>query len=237
MLACTRAWLLVSESVAFGRHFPGKSTDSRSSRLRYLVRIRRQELIFAGRRSQRNLARPKWIRWPLTVLQLLLQSILSEWFPVSGRLSRASYPSRFFSISWRDYAVPYPQVVVVQPDPDMDAYDDEDYEGGPTIFDRRGSQGHRPRVQFVEPQPAPTPQSIATATPSEPVVSQPSTLLVFRDGHQIELQNYAIVGGTLFDLADNRSHKIQLADLDLAATRKANDSRGVDFQVPSETAR
>jgi hypothetical protein len=47
------------------------------------------------------------------------------------------------------------------------------------------------------------------------------------------LQNYAIVGDTLFDLADNRSHKIQLADLDLPATRKANDARGVDFQVPS----
>jgi hypothetical protein len=75
------------------------------------------------------------------------------------------------------------------------------------------------------------------ATPPEPVVSQPSTVLVFRDGHEVELQNYAIVGDTLFDLADNRSHKIQLADLDLAATRKANDARGVDFQVPSESTR
>ena len=69
--------------------------------------------------------------------------------------------------------------------------------------------------------------------PPEPVVAQPTTLLIFRDGHQTELQNYAIVGDTLFDLADNRSHKIQLADLDLPATRKANDARGVDFQVPS----
>ena len=141
----------------------------------------------------------------------------------------------FFPFLGASYAVPYPQVIVVQPD--ADAYDDEDYEGGPTIFDRRGSRSTRPRVRFVEPEQTPHPQDEAAAMPPEPVVSQPSTLLVFRDGHQAELQNYAIVGDTLFDLADNRSHKIQLADLDLAATRKANDARGVDFQVPSEPAR
>jgi hypothetical protein len=44
--------------------------------------------------------------------------------------------------------------------------------------------------------------------------------------------NYAIVGDTLFDFAAGRTHKILLADLDLKATRKANDDRGVDFQVP-----
>jgi hypothetical protein len=133
------------------------------------------------------------------------------------------------------YAIPYPQVVVVQPESGV--YDDEDYEGGPTIFDRRGSRARRPRAQFVEPEQSPPPQSASSATPPEPVASQPSTLLVFRDGHQTELQNYAIVGDTIFDLAENRSHKIQIADLDLAATRKVNDERGVDFQVPSEAAR
>jgi hypothetical protein len=57
-------------------------------------------------------------------------------------------------------------------------------------------------------------------------------VLVFKDGHQAEVQNYAIVAGTLFDLGAGRTHKIQLADLDLPATRKVNDDRGVDFQVP-----
>jgi hypothetical protein len=142
-------------------------------------------------------------------------------------------PRGFFPFSGVGYAVPYTQVV----EPDTDAYDDEDYEGGPTIFDRRGSLPRQPGVSFVEPEQAPLSQSVAVATPPEPVVSQPSTVLVFRDGHEVELQNYAIVGDTLFDLADNRSHKIQLADLDLAATRKANDARGVDFQVPSESTR
>src|SRR5580698_7221718 len=70
-------------------------------------------------------------------------------------------------------------------------------------------------------------------TAEEPVPAQPSTVLVFKDGHQSDVLNYAIVGNTLFDFADGRTRKILLADLDLKATQKANDDRGVDFAVPS----
>jgi hypothetical protein len=73
--------------------------------------------------------------------------------------------------------------------------------------------------------------------PEEPVASQPATLLVFRDGHRSDVLNYAIVGDTLFDFAEGRTKKILLADLDLTATRKANDDRGVDFQIPAANAR
>jgi hypothetical protein len=72
----------------------------------------------------------------------------------------------------------------------------------------------------------------ATDTPEEPVVAQPTTTLVFKDGHKSDVENYAIVGDTLFDFSDGRTHKILLADLNLPATHKANDDRGVDFQVP-----
>ncbi len=68
--------------------------------------------------------------------------------------------------------------------------------------------------------------------PPAPVAIQPSTVLVFRDGHTANVVNYAIVGDTLFDFEDDRTRKILLADLDLAATHKANDDRGVDFQIP-----
>jgi hypothetical protein len=71
--------------------------------------------------------------------------------------------------------------------------------------------------------------------PSEPVMAQPSTVLVFKDGHQQEISNYAIVGATLYDLSDGRSKKVQLADLDLTATVKENDQRGVEFQLPGAT--
>ena len=62
--------------------------------------------------------------------------------------------------------------------------------------------------------------------------ADPATVLIFRDQHKEEIKNYAIVGQTLWNFSPQRTQKIPLADLDLAATVKANDDRGVDFRVP-----
>ena len=60
----------------------------------------------------------------------------------------------------------------------------------------------------------------------------PATVLIFRDQHKQEVQNYAIVGQTLWNFAPQHTQKIPLSDLDLPATTKANDERGVDFRLP-----
>ena len=78
----------------------------------------------------------------------------------------------------------------------------------------------------------PAPRAATPEPVEEPVVAQPSTVLVYKDGHRSDVVNYAIVGDTLFDFGEGRTHKILLADLDLPATEKANDYRGVDFKVP-----
>jgi hypothetical protein len=62
-------------------------------------------------------------------------------------------------------------------------------------------------------------------------VSRP-TVLVFRDKHTQEVQNYAIVGGTLWIFSEQRATKLPLSWLDIEATNKANEDRGVDFQFP-----
>jgi len=62
--------------------------------------------------------------------------------------------------------------------------------------------------------------------------TEPATALVFRDQHVEEVHNYAIAGGTLWVLNDQAAKKIPLAQLDIPATVKMNDDRGVDFQVP-----
>lgn len=72
----------------------------------------------------------------------------------------------------------------------------------------------------------------AAETPVQPVAAQPTTVIVFKDGHRSDVVNYAIVGDTLFDFAGGRAHKILLADIDLDATRKANDDQGIEFKVP-----
>ena len=43
----------------------------------------------------------------------------------------------------------------------------------------------------------------------------------------METKNYAIMGGTLFDFSGKTLKKIQMDELDSAATVKANDDRGV----------
>ena len=66
--------------------------------------------------------------------------------------------------------------------------------------------------------------------------AEPETALVFRDQHVEEVRNYAISGGTLWVLNDHQSgKKIPLTQLDIDATVKMNDDRGVDFQVPGPT--
>jgi len=58
------------------------------------------------------------------------------------------------------------------------------------------------------------------------------TLLVFRDKHTQEVQNYAIVGQTLWIFGEQRATKLPLSSLDINATAKANEERGLEFQVP-----
>jgi hypothetical protein len=136
------------------------------------------------------------------------------------------------------YAVPYPvPYPVADNDPgDGGPADDPNYSrSGPPVYDR----GPRSR-EVAASRPAthePTPKAAAAPDPDDPpapAAPQPATVLIFKDGHKSEVQNYAIVGGTLFDFTDGRSHKILLADLDLPATLKANDDRGVDFQIPAK---
>lgn len=75
------------------------------------------------------------------------------------------------------------------------------------------------------------PQQGSVSDHGDPIV--PPTLLVFRDRHTEEIRNYAVVSGTLWSFTGQRTQKIPLAEIDLAATVKANEDRGVTFTVPS----
>jgi hypothetical protein len=88
-------------------------------------------------------------------------------------------------------------------------------------------------------EPAEVPERPAlppvAAAPAEPPRPQPTTLLIFRDGHKVEIQNYAISGTTLYNLSETGPHQVALDDLDLTATAKANNDRGVTFRLPKRT--
>jgi len=83
------------------------------------------------------------------------------------------------------------------------------------------------QARLAEPQPALQERSATReASPNEPSV------LIFRDGHKQEVSNYAIMGQMVY-VFDKRVQKIAFSDLDLAATVKANDDRGLEFKIPS----
>ena len=137
------------------------------------------------------------------------------------------------------YTVPVPYAVDIGSTDASSDYDDDasaddrdpNYQGGPTIFDRRGSgaASYIPPVKNV-PRPHAVQSDVSAVDPEPP---QAPTLLIFKDGRKLEIGNYAIIGATLFDLTPGHSRKIALADLDLEATLKENDDRGVTFQIPS----
>jgi len=68
------------------------------------------------------------------------------------------------------------------------------------------------------------------------VTPQPSrqtpTMLVFRDGHTETVQNYGIAGSTLWILDPTHARKVPLSSIDLPATKRDNEDRGVNFSVP-----
>ncbi len=138
-------------------------------------------------------------------------------------------------------AVPYAYPVYVD-DPGVDdSMEQDDYRGGPTVFDRRGpGTDEYFRTERRDRDELDREEDYRVAAPAEtanqaqaPAANQPPTLLVFKDGHQREILNYAIVGSTLFDLSDGLTRKVALAELDLQATVKQNDDRGVEFQLPA----
>jgi hypothetical protein len=103
-----------------------------------------------------------------------------------------------------------------------------------TVFERR------PTVATPRPEAAPVNESRVyhpapnQATPPSPEErTAPAIVLIYKDGHQREVQNYAIMGNYLYDIGGFVAQKIPLADLDLKATLKANDERGTDFTLPA----
>ena len=144
-----------------------------------------------------------------------------------------AFPFGYGYLPYYPYYADYPYTMEPAPATSYSARNDSSYEQGRIDQELRdlrdevsalreenaaGGQGTR--------QLQPTPEK----SKSEPL---PPTTLVFRDGRREDVQNYAIVGDTLWILSENRARKRPLADLDVQATKQANSDRGIDFAVPN----
>jgi hypothetical protein len=143
------------------------------------------------------------------------------------------YPFYSYPVTYGDdtQAQPEPQPVVdVEETPAPAIYEKPAYEAPVSRSSYTPPADSKPRDNSVADTGSDTKSHKPEPQQPEAV---PTTILVFRDGHQMEIGNYAIVGDTLYDLAGNyQTHKIQLADLDLEKTVKANEDRGYDFRLP-----
>ncbi len=83
------------------------------------------------------------------------------------------------------------------------------------------------RLQASPPAP---PQ--AQYAPPDKSQSSPAATLVFRDGHAEQIDNYAVVGQTLWIFNEQRARKVPLAQINVEATEQANQQRGIDLHLP-----
>lgn len=94
----------------------------------------------------------------------------------------------------------------------------------------------QPRDYVAEAKPAAS--ATTHGVPAQPHIELPPTVFVFRDGHREESSDYSIITGVIYargQLWTNGywSKQISISHLDLPATFKANQERGVNFRLPS----
>jgi hypothetical protein len=90
------------------------------------------------------------------------------------------------------------------------------------------------------PLAAPTRSGAGPRSAAQPPRELPPAVLVFHDGRKEEVSEYAIMNGTIYSKADywttgSWTRKIQIADLDVPATLKLNQERGLKFVLPASS--
>jgi hypothetical protein len=162
---------------------------------------------------------------------------------------------RGFNRPYRRYGYPYGYGYGLYGTP---YYYSDDY--GPSEADYRPEPAPQPAPVVQEkPEPLPDPvllelhgnqwvkvgnfseasqQALSSSSQTTSAKEIPPAVLIYRDGHSEEVSSYSIIGGVMYTKSDyyssgNWTRTIQLADLDLPATLKQNQQRGVKFDLPA----
>jgi len=73
-------------------------------------------------------------------------------------------------------------------------------------------------------------------TTSAAAQNAPAVNLILKDERRIEAAGYALVGSTLWILNAHDATKISLSDVDVDATQKKNQKRGINVVIPPNTS-
>jgi hypothetical protein len=108
----------------------------------------------------------------------------------------------------------------------------------------KDSPGAQIAPDYAEKPAAPLSATARSGPGQRNIVSPPRELppavLVFHDGRKEEVSEYTITNGTIYSKADywttgSWTRKIQIADLDVPATLKLNQERGLKFVLPASS--
>ena len=70
--------------------------------------------------------------------------------------------------------------------------------------------------------------SVPDSSPQEAAPVPPLTV-VLHDGQVLQIQNYAVMGDTLWDLSSQPAHRIPVSSIDIPASTKASEASGAEF--------
>ena len=146
---------------------------------------------------------------------------------------------------WPSYSSA-PSVVIIQPPATPAAKQTEDAKPiTPVMIEWQGDRyvrhgadeavkSNAARPEVFEPKVVPGP---ARADAGLARMEAPPTVFVFRDGHRAESSDYSIISGVIYARGDYWktgawSENIRISDLDVSATERANQERGVPFRLP-----
>ncbi|SRR6266567_8649516 len=166
---------------------------------------------------------------------------------VGGGTRRHSFsrPSFFYGYGapyfYSDYYEPYQQEEYARPEPATQPPPAPPVKNeplpDPVLLELRGNQWVRVTSFVQAPAETAVPESRTQAEKSALQPERPA-VLIYRDGHSEEVSSYSIIGRTIYAKSDywsngNWTRNIQIADLDLPATLRENEQRGVKFELPS----
>jgi len=108
------------------------------------------------------------------------------------------------------------------------------------ILENRNGQWVRIPTGTQAPISPPAEVSGPRDAASRSAIKLPATVLVFRDGHQEEVERYVVQGTGLYTSADYWSsgtwtRRIPIAELDVLTSVKLNAERGGNFSLPTSS--
>jgi len=89
------------------------------------------------------------------------------------------------------------------------------------------------QAQQQTPTPPPAPSTRYVSPPQPVPTEEEAVTLIFKDGRPDELIHNYMLTRTMLYVRDQHRRDIPVAQLDLAATQKANQDNGVEFALPS----